>query len=145
MQKTIINWNTFIANTKDLAKKLEHAHQINPFHGVVSVARGGNIPATIIAHQLDIREMYSVGARSYDNKSQSELEVYNEFKTDKRMLVVDDLLDTGSTFEALNDSFPNCVWCAVYVKPKAIGIVNDMGVIVARNLHDDWIVLPWEK
>lgn len=77
----------FVSEQQDNLKKIEF---------VVGISRGGLIPAALIATQLD-KPLVSVYIDRHDR-------VYidrGEWIKDKRVLLVDDIVRTGSTFEKM--------------------------------------------
>jgi len=76
------------------------------FDAIVAIARGGLTPAHFIATKLDIREVYTINALSYDGQNQGALTISNIPNTlhAKKILLVDDISDSGNTFIATVDA-----------------------------------------
>ena len=124
---------------------------------IIALARGGLVPATIIANKLGVRHVHSLGVSSYDdetNTAQSnDFDVYqrlpsnNNLKHDEIVLLIDDISDRGNTF----------AFAEQYVKEVVGGKVITMSLVVkpgtkfmpdyyyASYPQDQWIVFPWEK
>ena len=63
---------------------------------IVGITRGGNIPATIISNMLDVPcEAMKV---SFRNDSRQESHWLKNVAQEQKILIVDDINDTGATF-----------------------------------------------
>ena len=120
---------------------------------IIALSRGGLVPATVLAHELDIDRIYSLGVKSYSgNRKKREPVMYQQLtKTDiwtlkcstGSTLIVDDICDTGDTFLYLRNSIckeiDNTRFVSLILKPKS--------KITPRYFADKsykWIVYPWE-
>jgi xanthine phosphoribosyltransferase len=89
-------------NFRDDTKKL--INKVKPFQAdaILAIARGGMTLSHAMAEGLDIRDVQSIRTELYDNDSKrSELSLFGEcvFKEEiKKVLVVDDIADSGETF-----------------------------------------------
>lgn len=126
---------------------------------IVALARGGLVPATILANKLGVRHVYSLGVSSYeqhvgDIERPGEFNVYQriptnttKLKPDEYVLVVDDISDKGTTF-TYADQFVkqtvggNVVTMSVVVKPETKFIPD---LYYEQVKQDTWVVFPWEK
>ena len=59
----------------------------------------------------------------------------------KGVLVVDDLTDTGKTFQAVRQILPNAHYATVYIKPQGKPLVDNY---VTEVSQDTWIYFPWD-
>src|SRR5271154_6245889 len=102
-----IGWDTLHRDTVMLSHRLMHK---GPFKGIIAVARGGLVPAAIVARELDLRLVDTVCVVSYDDKVQrgdDQLLVLKPVDGDgSGWLIVDDLVDTGNTFRQLRKMLP---------------------------------------
>ncbi len=116
---------------------------------ILAVARGGMMLAHAVAMYLDIRSLHSIRCESYDGTLQREsLTLLGEltFPLAKKILIVDDIVDSGKTLHALlpvvRTHNPNVVFktASLFSKPTAI-IQPDF------SLHEahDWIDFFWER
>lgn len=124
--KRVLDWNEYASLVDDLAEKVRCSN--DRFDCIYGVPRGGMIPAVMISHVLDIPIMGSP------------LDGYK-----KRMLVVDDLVDTGKTIvdlmKLLNGHVPSPVCkLATLFRHKACSLVPDFYV----EENDEWIIFPYE-
>ncbi|WP_424983050.1 xanthine phosphoribosyltransferase [Maritalea sp. S77] len=140
-----VSWDQFHRDSRALAWRLMNEE---PFDAIVCITRGGLVPAAIIARELGIRVIESVSVKSYDYKDQGELEVVKPIcqeivDLDKtgRVLIIDDLVDTGKTGRAVQAMLPNAHFSTVYAKPLARDLVNSF---VTEVSQDTWIYFPWD-
>ena len=137
-----VSWERFHQDTKNLVQQIMPLHKAQPWQGVIGIARGGLIPATIIARELDIRLVDSLAIASYSHQQQGDVAVLKSVTGDGAgMLIVDDLVDTGITAEVAQKLLPKACFVSVYAKPKAIKLAQYFAVEVAQNT---WIHFPWD-
>ncbi|HUH37971.1 MAG TPA: phosphoribosyltransferase family protein [Spongiibacteraceae bacterium] len=78
-----------------------------PWIGIAGIARGGVIPATILARELGVRLLDTLCITSYSHDRQGEVEVLKSIDGDGAgWLIVDDLVDTGGTRNASANCCP---------------------------------------
>lgn len=104
---------------------------------------GGLVPATILARELNIRLLDTICIVSYQHDQQGELSVIKgcDWQDDEKLLIVDDLVDTGETAKVLQQQFPKATLATVYAKPLGKPLVD---VYVTDIEQDTWIQLPWD-
>ena len=74
-----VSWDQLHRDGRALAWRLA---EIGPFEGIASITRGGLVPATIVARELDIRLVDTICVVSYDHKDQSEVKVIKGLNID---------------------------------------------------------------
>lgn len=133
-----LSWDEFHRDTRVLVEQLVG----RSFRGVVGIARGGLIPATIIARELDLRLIDSLCIASYDHTRQGEPQVLKGIEGDgEGLLVVDDLVDTGVTARLVKELLPRATIVAVYAKPRG----RETAELWAREFSQDtWLHFPWD-
>jgi xanthine phosphoribosyltransferase len=138
-----ISWDRLHRDTLLLADKLKDK---GPFRGIIAVARGGLVPAAILATALEIRLLDTICMASYDERVQRAGEPIvlkpAAAGDGEGWLVVDELTDSGNTFRKLRTMLPKAHFAAVYVKPAAEALVDSMAVEVAQAV---WMVFPWDQ
>jgi xanthine phosphoribosyltransferase len=67
-----ISWEQLHRDSKALAWRLL---DLEKWHGIVAITRGGLVPASIIARELEIRHVDTVCVSSYDVRAQGEFTV----------------------------------------------------------------------
>lgn len=134
-----VSWEAFHRATKELASMCLNGQ----FDSIVAVSRGGLVPAAILARELNIRVVDSICISSYDHDVQRELKILKDATVvdSPRLLVVDDLVDTGVTAKALRERFPQACFVTVYAKPQGKPLVDKY---VTDIEQDTWIQLPWD-
>jgi xanthine phosphoribosyltransferase len=133
-------------NSKALAWRLI---DMGPWKGIVSVTRGGLVPAAIVARELDIRVIETVSIVSYkpDDSQPGQTEEATVVKYPANVgdgegwLVVDDLVDTGRTAVVLRKMLPKAHFAAVYAKPQGRPLVD---TFITEVSQDTWIYFPWD-
>lgn len=137
-----VTWDELHRDTRALAWRLA---DLDPFRGVVAVARGGLVPAAICARELDIRLVDTICISSYDDRRQRKAVVLKALGDDgdgEGLLIVDDLVDTGVTARIVRDMLPKAHFATVYAKPAGRPLVDTM---VTQVSQDTWIVFPWDE
>ena len=131
-----------------LARKALTISESDPYECVVGLTRGGLIPAVSISHMLSLPMIpvcYSSKEGQGDNQDHS-----NELPElpYKRILIVDDIIDSGSTIEEVYRHYhvqPNSgrIDVAVLYWKCGAAWVPDMAW---QEIPEDapWIVFPWE-
>lgn len=116
---------------------------------IVAVARGGLTLSHVMSEGLNIRQVQSIRTELYDKSLKREnITIFGEceFKDVKRVLVVDDISDSGDTLKAvmdyLNDEFKEIEFfsCTLFYKKTSI-YEPDFWI----NEADDWIDFFWER
>lgn len=114
-----------------------------PFKGILAVARGGLVPAALLAHELACPMVDTVCVSSYCDRLQGEMRMLKAppDHAGKDWLVIDDLVDSGTTFQAIRALMPEAHFATLYAKPHGASTVDSFVTAVDQ---DTWIVFPWE-
>jgi xanthine phosphoribosyltransferase len=115
---------------------------MHPWEGIVAITRGGLVPASIIARELEIRLVDTVCISSYDFQQQGDINVLKspDLKGDD-LLLIDDLVDTGQTARIVRDLLPSAHFATVYAKPAGRPLVD---TFITEVSQDTWILFPWD-
>jgi xanthine phosphoribosyltransferase len=135
----------FITDIRQLRKQCE------PFDAdtVIAIARGGMTLAHALAMALDIRNVQSIRSESYDAQHQrAEVTIRGrcDLSLSSRVLVVDDIVDSGKTMAALLSMFkknhPDIDFKTVSLFTKSSAVVQP-----DYSLHEasEWIDFFWER
>jgi xanthine phosphoribosyltransferase len=141
-----VTWDQFHRDSRALAWRLQG---LGPFDALVAITRGGLVPAAIVARELNIRVVESVAMKSYDHQNQNGIrvlksispEILDKAKAGGKILIVDDLVDTGATARAVRDMLPGAHFATVYAKPKGREMVD---TFITEVSQDTWIFFPWD-
>jgi len=142
-----VSWDQFHRDARALAWRLNGA---GPFEAIVTVTRGGLVPAAIVARELNVRLIETICVSSYDHIRQGELRVIKGVASElvqksggggKGVLIVDDLVDTGKTARVVRDLLPNAHFATVYAKPMGRPLVD---TFITEVSQDTWIFFPWD-
>lgn len=141
-----VTWDQFHRDSRALAWRLAG---LGPFDACVAIARGGLVPAAIVARELNIRVVESVAVKSYDHQAQGDIRVLKplsdsileQARSGKKLLIVDDLVDTGATARVVREMLPGAHFATVYAKPKGREMVD---TFITEVSQDTWIFFPWD-
>lgn len=136
-----VTWDQLHRDSKALAWRLLEK---GPWRGIVAITRGGLIPAAIIARELDCRVIESVSIVTYDEEKRGEPRVVKPpvaAGDGDGWLVVDDLVDTGTTARVIRALVPKAHVASVYAKPAGKPMVD---TFITEVSQDTWILFPWD-
>lgn len=112
---------------------------------IVGIARGGLVPTAVMGQVLDNKDIRTVSVKYYEKKGVhskkpkfvgKKLDLPNHLK----ILIVDDISDTGHTLDFVRKSLNGRTKTAtLHYKPKSI-VKPDYFI----EETDDWVVYPWE-
>ncbi len=142
-----VSWDQLHRDARALAWRLDgQGPDGAPWKAVVAITRGGMAPAMIVARELDIRMVDTVSVKSYNHQEQSAPKVIKSPDMDvigdgTGVLVIDDLVDTGRTLEAVKELMPKAHIATVYAKPMGRPMVE---TFITEVSQDTWIFFPWD-
>ena len=145
----VISWPELHRDTRLLCHALMEK---GPFKGIIAIARGGMIPAALVARELEIRIVDTICASSYDESVEegktgaqtvrSAVKVLKGVEHDgEGYLLIDDLVDTGNTARVIRKLLPKAYFATLYAKPMGREIVD---LCVKEFNQDKWIYFPWD-
>ena len=137
-EKDFISYDEINSECQKLANLLKN----EGFERIIAVARGGLVPACILAQMLNIREMSCISLASYEGEQRSEIKclVPPEINIDEKTLFVDDLYDSGSTYRYLKEKYTKAKIAVLFCKnPQA-----QLDFPATSKEADKWLVFPWE-
>ena len=159
MDRMYIEWHQFHAMIDALADQIKESNWQPDY--IVGLTRGGLIPATILSHRLKCPlETLKVSLRD-GGEPESNLWMASDAYDKKKILIVDDLNDSGNTINwIMKDWMNSClmedpVWDEVWGNNVRVAVLynsEDSGSKLKPNyyLHSlsepkPWIVFPWEN
>ena len=145
--KTIVTWEDLDELVGSLAEKVGSDYDV-----VLVITRGGLVPAGMLAYRLGLRDILVAAVAYYDDAGQTaDRPTFFQFPSDpllhdRRVLVVDEVWDTGTTIAAvverveLAGGIPTTA--VLHYKParSKVPLVPDHFVIAT----DDWVVYPFK-
>lgn len=135
-----VSWEQLHRDSRALAWRLLEK---GTFKGIVAITRGGLVPAAILARELNVHLIETVCISSYNWKDQNELRVLKHVDGDgEGWLIVDDLVDTGSTAKVVREMMPKAYFATLYAKPKGRPLVD---TFITEVSQDTWILFPWDS
>ncbi len=134
-----VSWDQMHRDSKALAWRLAEK---GPWRRIVSITRGGMVPACIVARELEVRLVDTICIETYDHQDRAEPEILKAVEDDgEDVLIIDDLVDTGATARAVRAMLPLAHYATVYAKPAGRDLVD---TFVTEVSQDTWIFLPWD-
>ena len=144
-KKKYFSWDTYHNLVLDLHKKIDWKPDI-----IVSIGKGGSIPGVILAENFNTNNL-NFGVKSYNKYQQDSIEEYQSVPSYEplrfmKVLIVDDLADSGNTFtyvlNKFKQNFVDSVKTAAVFKKTQSKFIPDY---YAEEISSDvWIVQPWE-
>jgi len=138
-----VTWEEFYRNARALSWRLNDGYL---WKGMIAITRGGLVPAAVMARELGIRTIDTISILSYNEDDKLSdpriLKACHVEDEGEGWLVVDDLVDTGTTAKLVRDMLPKVHIAAIYAKPFGKDHVDSFMTEVSQ---DTWIVFPWEE
>jgi xanthine phosphoribosyltransferase len=136
-----ISWEQLHRDAKALSWRIHDLGRA--WECLVAVTRGGLVPAAVIARELGIHYIDTICIQSYDYKVQGQISILKAVeKSEKNTLIIDDLVDTGSTAKVVRNMLPDAYFATVYAKPAGKPLVD---AYVTEVSQDTWILFPWDS
>jgi xanthine phosphoribosyltransferase len=138
-----VTWDQLHRDAKALAWRLVDR---GPWVGMVAITRGGLIPSAIIARELDCRLIETVSVVTYDEEERGMPKVVKPPEAalaslGEGWLLIDDLVDTGTTARVVRAMLPKAHFATVYAKPEGKDTVD---AFITEVSQDTWILFPWD-
>ena len=117
---------------------LEHC----PWKGIIAITQGGLVPTTIIVRELEIHLPDTICINTYDEQQPGNSEILKKHQSNgDGFLLIDDLVDTGTTARIVRDMVPKAHFATVYAKPAGRPMVD---TYITEVSQDTWIRFPWD-
>ena len=139
----IVTWSEVHRDAKLLAHRLL---PMAAWTGIVAISRGGLVPATILAREMEVRIVDTICIVTYEDQARGEARIIKpperaSADQGRGWLLVDDLVDTGATLRAARAVIPHAHVATVYAKPDGMPYVD---TYVHQVPQDVWIHFPWD-
>ena len=123
------------------------------YDNALVITRGGMVPACLISERMGIRNILCAAVVFYEGSEQKYAKpMFVQFPDDhqvkgRRVLVIDDVWDSGSTIVAVRDRLRAAgamvEVCVLHYKPTHSRFPGDKPDYYAEET-DGWIVYPWD-
>jgi hypoxanthine phosphoribosyltransferase len=123
-QNKIIKWEDIMHALQTIVNKYSFKIVSNKYIAIYGVPRGGKVVAVVLSHMLNLPILERF-----------------EPKIATRILVVDDIVDSGATLNAMKRLYPNTHFLSIYVKESA----TTPEYYYEKIRDEQWMVFPWEK
>lgn len=145
--REVMTWDGFGEAARQIAKEV-HQSGFDP-EIIVSVARGGLLPAGAIAYALDQKSMLVMNVEFYTGVGATLLDPRlvdpvpdNAGLEGKRVLIVDDVADSGRTLQFVKEL------CEGYAAEVKIAVLYEKPRSIVKceyiwKTTDKWIAFPW--
>lgn len=144
-------------DVEDAAKKIIHDMKLNNFEPdiIISIARSGLIPASLISYALGNKELYVVKIDFSKTQQMSKRQdmrdkpkISQELSKDiegLNVLVVDEMVVSGTTLKLMNDylqmkSPKDVKYCVLYKQPWTEFSPDYCGQEIRQ-----WPIFPWKR
>lgn len=161
MKKQLVTWCDVEHQVQEILRQM-HRDQWVPDY-VVGLTRGGLVPANMISQYLDVpMETLKVSLRDDNRLPESNNQMAHDAFINKRILIVDDINDTGATLnwikqDWIKDDLEAGRWNAVWGGNVRVATLYDnessrstltvdySAVTINKAEEDVWIDFPWES
>jgi len=146
-EKDHVTWDALEVLVKRLAEQVGRDHDV-----LLAITRGGLVPAGMLAYLLGQRDILVAAVAFYDDKGRpGDQPAFLQFPGDpllrgKRVLIVDEVWDTGTTIEAVVERVRMAggepTTAVLHYKPQRSKVrsVPDHHVVST----DAWVVYPFK-
>lgn len=149
-----VSWN----QVEMMCKKVATEAKPHQFDVILAVTRGGLVPATLLCEQLELRNVlsatvmfYTDGGEQFFGMTEPRFLSFpnNDALEGRKVLIVDDVWDTGRTANAVRKragrANPKLLKVAVlHFKPDMNDCPGEEPDFYASTTNK-WVVYPWER
>lgn len=147
MDQLVYSWKNFDHDILYLGRQL-HASDWIPDY-IVGVKRGGLIPAIKLSHLLN-KPLIMMSCQLRDSDD-TEVRLYEveEIPKDKKILIVDDICDSGLTLQKIMaelsiKEFSQIKTCSLFYNTSQSFKIDYKARTINRLEDSSWIIFPWE-
>ena len=148
-EREVLGWQEFGDAARDLAHQVVESGYEPDL--ILSITRGGLLPAGAIAYALDIKNVHIINVEFYTGVDERLPEPIflpplpaTSYLAEQKILIVDDVADTGETLRMVRDFADRIALesrvAVLYEKPRSI-IACDY----VWKRTDRWISFPWSS
>jgi len=141
------SYNNFKQDVDSIVSQVINSGEFYDY--IVGIVRGGAVPAVYLSHRLGI-PMRTVSWSTFhgDQMRESAMDIADDISDGKKILLVDDILDSGRTMKELLQDW-GCerskigIAALIYNTRQEI-TPNYYGRPIDRNENKDWVNFWWE-
>jgi hypoxanthine phosphoribosyltransferase len=116
---------------------------------IVGIARGGVVPANIIADLLSVRQVVSIRLEFYADIAKPDMQpVITQFLNDevngKKVLVIDDISDSGQSLKTAKQYLIEKGAVEIKIATLYAKVATQTIPDYVEKITDRWVVFPWE-
>lgn len=147
MSETYYHWDDFRKDILFIISQIYSSSWMPEL--VVGIKRGGLVPAVSLSHHLQL-PLYLTSYQLRDGKQKLDLLEVTQELAGKKVLLVDDICDSGETFEKMilemnSIGITNVKSCSIFFNIRQKFIVDFKAIKIDRDKDNNWIVFPWER
>jgi hypothetical protein len=147
VEREVMTWADLGAGARALAEQV-HADGFRP-ELLLAIARGGHFLAGALGYALDVKSTFTLNVEYYTGVDERLARPVllppvpdRDDLSRSRVLVVDDVADTGETLQLVLD------WCAGHVAEARVAVLYEKPRSSVRcdyvwRRTDRWITFPW--
>jgi len=140
-----ISWDVAVEYCEQLARKIDFKPDV-----IVGISRGGLVPARILSDMLDNKNLAILGIIFYKKVGErtESPQITQDLTKDikgKKVLVVDDVSDTGKSLIVAKDYITNKGASEIKVATLHYKPHSKLKPDYYIRTTDAWIVYPWER
>lgn len=149
MEKDFHSWEQIETLTQKVVAQINR----EDYDAILAITRGGMIPACLVSEMINLRNILTAAVMFYTDVGETLDEPrFLQFPGDvllfgKRILIVDDVWDTGRTAMAVRQRVEQAggkpTLAVLHYKPKRSKFPDCKPEIYAMET-DAWIVYPWD-
>jgi hypoxanthine phosphoribosyltransferase len=154
METTLVKRYLSWEEIQRLVDYLIRNHLTEQYDAMLVITRGGMVPGCLISEKIDLRNILVAAVVYYTDIDRTLAKpIFLQFPSDtllagKRILVVDDVWDSGRTIMAVRERL-NVVDCqykvaVLHYKPGRSKFIDE-GPDFHAETTDDWLVYPWDR
>jgi hypoxanthine phosphoribosyltransferase len=154
METTLVKRYLSWEEIQRLVDYLIRNHLTDQYDAMLVITRGGMVPGCLISEKIDLRNILVAAVVYYTDVDRTLAKpIFLQFPSDtllvgKRILVVDDVWDSGRTIMAVRErlNVVNCRYkvAVLHYKPGR-SKYSDEGPDFYGETTDDWLVYPWDR
>jgi xanthine phosphoribosyltransferase len=140
------SWDEIIKLCDKLAEQLQEGG----YKQIIAVSRGGLIPACRIAHHLKIYQIHCLNIHTYEGQNWKSNPIFPSLTClpvlydQKKLIVIDDIVDSGKTLSCIREVLPHAYYVALYEKIMESHPKSKCDLSGKLCSIGTWVQFPWE-